>query len=108
MQLNLFGKTEVKTPANDNFTRFKDFHEANPHVYELIKRFTMEAIAAGFKHYGIQSIAERVRWHTAIETEGEALKLNNNHTAYYARMFMDDYPDHEGFFRTRVLTAKGA
>ena len=108
MQLDFFKTTEVKTAANDNYTKFQQFHKDNPHVYDLIKHFTKEAIDAGFKHYGIQSVAERVRWHTMIETNGEPLKLNNNHTAYYARMFMDEHPEHEGFFRTRTLTAKGA
>lgn len=105
IQLTLWDEPNKPIPANDNYAKWMKFHEDNPHVYELIKMYTFQAIKAGHKHYGIQTIAERVRWHTMVETQGEALKLNNNHTAYYARLFMDDHPEHQGFFRTRKLTA---
>jgi len=97
--------------ANDNSVA-KDrpeseaYHQQNPEVYELIKRFTLQVIAAGFKHYSITSIYERVRWHTMIETSGDPFKINNNHRAYYARKFMEDHPEHAGFFRTREYGGK--
>ena len=105
IQLTFLDEPKEVIPANDNHAKWKKFHEDNPHVYELIKMYTHQAIEAGHKHYGIQTIAERVRWHTMVETKGEPLKLNNNHTAYYARLFMDEHPEHKGFFRTRKLTA---
>jgi hypothetical protein len=30
-----------------------------------------------------------------------SFKLNNNYHAFYARSFMEIYPEHDGFFRTR-------
>ena len=87
--------------ANDNEAAWRDFHEANPNVYRLIERFTKQAIGAGFKHYGMMSIIQRVRWHTQIETDDLSFKINNNHAPYYARHFMEQNPEHEGFFRTR-------
>jgi hypothetical protein len=92
--------------ANDNQVALERpeseaYHQANPEVYELIKRFTFQVIAAGFEHYSITSIYERVRWHTMVETSGDPFKINNNHRAYYARKFMEDHPEHRGFFRTR-------
>jgi len=111
-QTDLFAGTvhapDAEVVANDNYTKWQRFHRENPHVYELIKKFTQQAIDAGFKHYGIQSVAERVRWHTMIETNGEPLKLNNNHTAYYARLYMEEHPEHSGFFRTRAFTSRSA
>ena len=111
-QADLFEGTihapDAEVVANDNYTKWQRFHRDNPHVYELIKRFTQQAIDAGFQHYGIQSVAERVRWHTMIETDGEPLKLNNNHTAYYARLYMEEHPEHDGFFRTRSFTSRSA
>jgi hypothetical protein len=78
------------------------FHCDNPHVYELVERFTYEAINRGFENYSINSIFERIRWHTDIETEEEEqFKLSNNHRAYYARLFMHYHPEHKGFFRTK-------
>ena len=87
--------------ANDNEAKFEDFHTKNPHVYELVKHFTKQVINAGHKHYGIQTILERIRWHTMVENSGDPFKVNNNHGRYYARKFMEDHPEHEGFFRTR-------
>ena len=46
---------------------------------------------------------ERIRWETAIQTSDPHLKINNNHRAYYARLWMKRNPEHKGFFRTRVV-----
>lgn len=78
-----------------------DFHKKNPQVYELVEHFTFEVIKRGFKNYSIKSVFERIRWHTDVETTGVKFKLSNNHTAYYARLFMVKNPDYEGFFRTK-------
>lgn len=80
---------------------FYAFHEQNPRVYELIIQFARQKKSQGFAHYGIKSIWERVRWEMPITTEGDEFKLNNNYTAFYARMVMRDCPDLRGFFRTR-------
>lgn len=79
------------------------FHNENPQVYELVEKFTFDVIKRGYDHYSINSIFERIRWHTDIETQdmGE-FKLSNNHRAYYARYFMHLHPEHEGFFRTKA------
>ena len=95
-------------PVNDNHNtkwqkRFEAFHEGNPHVYELFKKYTLEAIAAGRETYSTISIFERIRWYTDIETQGDPFKINQNFAAYYGRMFMRDFPQHDGFFRTRKL-----
>jgi len=92
--------------ANDNTLaaerpESEAYHQANPEVYELIKKFTFQVIEAGFDHYSIASIYERVRWHTEVETAGDPFKINNNHRPYYARKFMEDHPEHDGFFFTR-------
>lgn len=114
-QANLpFTEFEVVKPKNDNARRprnefeeaFQAFHKANPHVYELVKRFAYEVIARGYNHYSLTAIIQRVRWHTEIETSGDTFKINNNHAAYYARLFHDDHPQHAGFFRTRAITGE--
>jgi len=81
-----------------------EFHTQNPHVYELFKQFTFQVIDAGFENYSVNAIFERIRWHTDIETRGSSFKLNNNHRAYYARLFHHDHPEHDGFFRTRYIS----
>jgi hypothetical protein len=84
---------------------FDKFDSANPEVYELFKKFTFDAIHAGYGRYSSDAILHRIRWHTNVETNSaDGFKLNDHHTAYYARKFMLDFPEHCGFFRTRPLS----
>ena len=108
MQTALQTKPHRTIAANDNFNpleaEFERFHANNPHVYELFKRFTAEAILAGMKHYSAAAVFHRIRWHTEVETRGDdVFKINQNHCPYYGRLFMKDHPTFEGFFRTRVV-----
>ena len=95
------------TAVNDNNpnqwkAKFEQFHAANPLVYELVKKYTLDVIATGRDTFSMTSIFERIRWHTDIETKCEReFKLSNNHRAYYARYFMHLHPEHDGFFRTK-------
>ncbi len=84
--------------------RFWHYHKDNPHVYEMFKRFTFQATRIK-NHYSADAILHRMRWFTEIETHGDIFKINNNYAAYYGRLFMKDFPQHKGFFRTRVLAA---
>ena len=85
---------------------FRVFDRENPQVYQLFKKYTFDAINAGFTHYSVSSIIERIRWHTNIETKGDLFKINNNHRAYFARKFMEEFPRHKDFFLTRVTEAE--
>ena len=85
------------------YDAWSEFHAANPHVYDLIEQFAFDVIRAGYRRFGMQSIIERVRWFTLMESEGDRFKINNNFEPYYARLFMARNPQHDGFFRTRKL-----
>lgn len=80
------------------------FHEQHPDVWCLFTKFTKDRISKGFGHYSAKAIWERIRWETAAPADGWRLgfKLNNNFHAIYARWFMERYPKHNGFFRTRA------
>ncbi|RWP18843.1 MAG: hypothetical protein EOR00_09395 [Mesorhizobium sp.] len=83
--------------------RFAEYHQQNPHVYELFKRFAVRALGAGKSVLSAKFIFERIRWEAEIETQGDAFKVNNNYPAYYARKFMEDFPSFGDCFRTRQL-----
>lgn len=87
--------------SDENKQKWWAWHKENPHVWDLFQRFTFEAINAGYDHYSTNSVIERIRWHSEIETRGDKFKINNNHAPYYARYFHHMYPQHDGFFRTR-------
>jgi hypothetical protein len=88
---------------NTERQRWLEWHAANPHVYDLFKRFTFEAIDRGHRKLSAWLIVNRIRWETTVETMGGDFKISNNFIAYYARLFMDEHPEYRGFFRTKPL-----
>ena len=84
--------------------RFNQFHNDNPQVYELFKKFTFMAIRRGHKRLSAWMIANRIRWETSIETYStEEYKISNDYIALYARKFMADFPEYNGFFRIKEM-----
>jgi hypothetical protein len=85
--------------------RFAVFDRENPAVYGLFKRFALEALQAGHRHYSADAILHRIRWWTSVETRGDAYKINNNHAAWYARKLAADDKRFKEFFRNRASVA---
>ncbi len=83
--------------------KFLEYNEENPEVYRLFKEYAFKMIGKGKGHYGARTICELIRWHHDINAERDAadFKISNNHAPFYARAFMNDYPEHDGFFRTQ-------
>ena len=82
--------------------KFEKFDSENPGVYFLFKRFANDLIKIGRKTLSAALIVERIRWEVNINTvSDDVFKLSNNHTAFYARKFMNDFPVHGEIFRTR-------
>lgn len=93
---------EKREKKEKEYEKFLKFHEEKPQVYKLFIKFALEAFRAGHEGYSAKTIFEVIRWHSDIEIRpNESFKLNNNYTAYYARMAMKDYPGLSGFFETR-------
>lgn len=86
--------------------KFLEYHRDNPHVYELFKEFALQIIKSGHKNFSARGIFHRIRWETYTDDRFEPLKVNNNYSSGYARLFEQDYPEHKGFFRKRKLTAE--
>ncbi len=84
--------------------KFWEFHQRNPHIFELYKRFTNELVQRGRTRYGIATITERIRWHTATETDDPDFKISNNHGGCYARLLVLDNPSLKSFFQLRKTT----
>lgn len=84
--------------------KFNQYHKDNPQVYELFKRFTFMAIKRGHNRLSAWMIANRIRWETSIETFSvDEYKISNDYIALYARMFMRDHPQYDGFFKTKEM-----
>ena len=84
--------------------RFWDFHEANPDVWAHLCRFAQGVVEAGLPRYSIKALVERVRYHVEVEVQTtDGFKINNNYTAYYARLLMEQGVVPPDFFATRDL-----
>lgn len=90
--------------ARDNLkVKWWRWHKANPHIYELFKKFTLQAIRSGHYRLSAWLIVNRIRWETTVETKGNDFKISNDYIAFYARLFMHDYPEFDGVFKVKNM-----
>lgn len=76
------------------FTRWAEFHRANPQVFDLFRRFALEARREHRGQFGARLIGERIRWYTQVETQSaDGFKLNDHYWPYYARLLMAIHPE---------------
>ena len=97
-----------RPPINDHEAYFREFHAANPHVYELVEKLVLEKIANGFEHYGMKAIFEIMRWEHSLKTSDPRFKLQCKMTAYYTRLFNKLNPDLAGFLTIRPIRKVGS
>ena len=96
--------TQLQLPVHSLLEdRFWKFHTEHPEVYSHLRHFAYQwrKSRGPQSHIGIKALFERVRWELSLRLIG-APKLNNNHTAFYARLLMDDNPELRGIFRLRL------
>jgi hypothetical protein len=79
---------------------FKRYHAENPQVYDYFKHFAL-MVTNRREFYSAKCIFHRVRWETMISGIDDEYKIDDGWISHYARKFMEDYPEHEGFFKTR-------
>jgi hypothetical protein len=111
-QLSLFDIGRLAEPDYQDCQtieeRFQAFHDRNPQVYRALRDMALEMRRRGHRQYGIKALFEVLRFNHAMRTEGDIFKLNNNYTALYARLLMDNEPELDGFFELRRRTADPA
>jgi hypothetical protein len=98
---------EITTPSYHGMTQeeaFTAFEGANPHVYENLRKLALEAHATRpAEKLGMKYLFEILRWEYLTKTDRPAneFALNNNFTAYYARLLMAREPQLRGVFELR-------
>lgn len=96
-QVGVSERFEMDRASED---RFREYHEANPHVYAALRKFALEARSCR-RRMGMKAIVERARWETTVTARQSSFKLDNTMTSFYARLLMDLEPALRGFFETR-------
>lgn len=85
---------------------FEDFNRNNSHVYTTLVRLAREWVNQTGQHkLGIKTLYERARWEIAVTTNSPDYQLNNNFTAYFARLIMARERDLDGLFDLRASEA---
>lgn len=96
-QLGLFDGGDMKE-------QFVKFHQQFPQVYVMFERFALHLLNRGRTKIGSKMIIERIRWEVTVNSRDvDGFKINNNYTAYYARMFMDNHKEYPECFETRTI-----
>jgi len=94
------GPARENNPFGEDLRRAAEkWITANPDVYRLFIRFALEMSTKG-RRFGVKLLAERVRWEVTF-TYGLDYKVNNNYTAYIARMLVADHPSLTPFIQFR-------
>lgn len=103
--------TLFETAKSNLQKAFDAFDADNPQIWREFRDMAFRLIDNGYKHYGAKSIIEAIRFHRSVQTTEGPFKLNNNYTAYYARKFMNLYPQHEkdskNYTKPNAAPAKG-
>lgn len=84
--------------------RFAAFHGANPHVADALEALAAQWLARR-PRVGVKALVERLRWESGIATEGDAYRLNNSFTAFYARLLIERRPEWADSIETRERAA---
>jgi len=96
---NAFTNKESNMHRKWTKENFNEYHKNNPKIYTLFVKFTNMATQRK-KYYSAKAIFHRIRWESMISGEGD-YKIDDGWISHYARKFMDDFPQHSGFFQTR-------
>lgn len=86
--------------------QFRDFHSRNPQVYQMFKEVSNRLISRSVPHLSSKFIWEIVRYEVYMHVdrrEWDKYKLNNNFTAYYGRMFVEEFPEFKKKFEFRTI-----
>ena len=79
--------------------KFLEFHSRHPEVYDALSLLAHQwRRQKPHARLGIKMLMERVRWELALGARDESPRLNNNHSAFYARLLMAQEPALEGMF----------
>lgn len=98
--------TQMVIPENRSQIEatFYRFHAEHPEVYAELVRLARRLRAQGWERFAMKTLFEVVRYRSMVgDTKARGPKLNNNFTAYYARLIMEREPDLAQVFETRRL-----
>ena len=88
-------------PRNRLEAEAQQWMDENPEAVDLFERLALQAASTGRK-FGMNLLAERVRWEFTIERKSDRFKINNN-VAYIGRELIRRYPRLANFINLRQV-----
>lgn len=80
---------------------FQRFHVEHPAVFRKFCELAFQLIERGHEHYSADAILHVIRFQTDLGWGRDGLKINNNHSPYYSRLFAKKHPQYKTFFSFR-------
>ena len=91
------GQLELEFEQERNLRREAlEFLDSNPEAMDCLKRLAGQMLASK-KNFSAKLLIERLRWEARYVWLTE-FKINNNHTAYLARLMEERMPELKGRF----------
>lgn len=84
--------------------RFRRFHSKHPEVYLELRDVCRTWRRNGGQHWSVDAAYHVLRFQrrlAGLPDDDEIYRLNNNYTALYARLLMDNEPELAGLFEIR-------
>lgn len=82
---------------------FNKFHNNNPHIFKAFEEQSLRAINKGRKKISSKLIINWIRWNEFLKTSDKNFKINDAYQSYYARYFVELYPQYIDVFEFRKL-----
>ena len=82
---------------------FQQYHQANPHLYELYKSIALQLIEQNRRVIGSAHIFQKMRYEYQFKTDGSPFKIDNNFAPMYARKFVLEHPQFGHLFKFKQL-----
>lgn len=82
---------------------FEIFNQNNPHVFEAFEQQALKAINKGREKISAKLIINWIRWNEFLRTSDQNFKINDAYQSYYARFFVEKYPEYQNRFEFRKL-----
>jgi len=82
---------------------FQKFNTENPHIFEEFEKQVFRAIEKGRKKISAKLIINWIRWNRFLDSSDKSFKINDAYQSYYAREFVNKYPEYNGIFEMRKL-----
>lgn len=102
-KLSKVGKEALSGVKRSIDDKFREFDEANPHIYKAFVRLAFEALGKGKSRISADMLCHVLRWSLMMNTNDTDYRINNNWSSRLARKAIAENPEFANLFELRTL-----